>query len=169
MPLRPPPPNPTTLNKCMHLPQHPQTPPGVLDFDQTRAGSPVRARHRICFHSALVSRYSSVEMRCSHAEKRERERDMRKRSVTVVTGILECQEGYPDGELGNPAEDGEEAGLKRKAVSQGETEGEVDGEEDEEAPHSCAGCRQVFESLNDLNEHKINQCQLTVSSELKRS
>ncbi|KAG9328660.1 hypothetical protein JZ751_011551, partial [Albula glossodonta] len=68
----------------------------------------------------------------------------------------------PDGELGNPAEDGEEAGLKRKAVSQGETEGEVDGEEDEEAPHSCAGCRQVFESLNDLNEHKINQCQLTV-------
>ncbi|KAI1901320.1 hypothetical protein AGOR_G00033090 [Albula goreensis] len=67
----------------------------------------------------------------------------------------------PDGELGNPAEDGEEAGLKRKAVSQGETEGEVDGEEDEEAPHSCGGCRQVFESLSDLNEHKINQCQLT--------
>ena len=41
-------------------------------------------------------------------------------------------------------------------------EGEEGEEEDEEpALHSCDSCRQVFESLSDLTEHKINQCQLT--------
>ncbi|KAJ8395969.1 hypothetical protein AAFF_G00026770 [Aldrovandia affinis] len=64
----------------------------------------------------------------------------------------------PDGELGNPVEDGEEADLKKKLVSLEEGE---EGDEDKETLHSCGGCRQVFESLNDLTEHKINQCQLT--------
>ena len=27
--------------------------------------------------------------------------------------------------------------------------------------HSCDSCLQVFESLSDITEHKINQCQLT--------
>ncbi|XP_061112208.1 zinc finger protein 521-like isoform X2 [Conger conger] len=63
----------------------------------------------------------------------------------------------PEAELGIPAEDGEEADLKRKLVSVEEGE---EGE-DSETLHSCGGCRQVFESLRDLTEHKINQCQLT--------
>ncbi|KAG8133539.1 hypothetical protein E2320_011302 [Naja naja] len=32
---------------------------------------------------------------------------------------------------------------------------------EEEAVHSCDSCLQVFESLSDITEHKINQCQLT--------
>lgn len=37
-----------------------------------------------------------------------------------------------------------------------------EGEElEEEAVHSCDSCLQVFESLSDITEHKINQCQLT--------
>ncbi|KQK75587.1 hypothetical protein AAES_145416 [Amazona aestiva] len=36
-----------------------------------------------------------------------------------------------------------------------------EGEElEEEAVHSCDSCLQVFESLSDITEHKINQCQL---------
>ncbi|XP_036375431.1 zinc finger protein 521-like [Megalops cyprinoides] len=70
----------------------------------------------------------------------------------------------PDGELGKPVEDGEEPDLKRKPVSPGEEE---EDEEDEEALHSCGSCRQVFESLSDLTEHKINQCQLTDGADLE--
>ncbi|KAJ8395007.1 hypothetical protein AAFF_G00039580 [Aldrovandia affinis] len=62
----------------------------------------------------------------------------------------------PDTKLGKAAEDGEEGGLKKRLVSLEEGE---DGEE--QALHSCDGCLQVFESLSDLTEHKINQCQLT--------
>ncbi|XP_005990800.1 zinc finger protein 521 isoform X2 [Latimeria chalumnae] len=43
-----------------------------------------------------------------------------------------------------------------------------EGEElEEEALHSCDSCLQVFESLSDLTEHKINQCQLTDSADVE--
>ncbi|XP_035270767.1 zinc finger protein 521-like isoform X3 [Anguilla anguilla] len=67
----------------------------------------------------------------------------------------------PDSKLGKAAEDGEE-GLKKRLVSLEERE---DGEE--EALHSCDGCLQVFESLSDLTEHKINQCQLTDGADIE--
>ncbi|XP_029102124.1 zinc finger protein 521-like isoform X1 [Scleropages formosus] len=69
-----------------------------------------------------------------------------------------------DGKLGRPAEDGEEGGLKSGPVPLEEREEE---EADEEALHSCDGCLQVFESLSDLTEHKINQCQLTDGADIE--
>ncbi|XP_062386198.1 zinc finger protein 521 isoform X3 [Sardina pilchardus] len=64
------------------------------------------------------------------------------------------------------AEDAEDGRLRKRRLSpeQGE-EGEED--DDEAALHSCDGCRQVFESLSDLTEHKINQCQLTDGADLE--
>ncbi|KAK1796887.1 hypothetical protein P4O66_000970 [Electrophorus voltai] len=61
-----------------------------------------------------------------------------------------------------PCEDAEDAGLRRRRGSPEEGD---DGEEDEEE-HSCRACRQVFDSLSDLAQHKINQCQLTASWEV---
>ncbi|CAL8315949.1 unnamed protein product, partial [Gadus morhua 'NCC'] len=59
-------------------------------------------------------------------------------------------------------DDGEDGGRVRKRRHLSPEEGEEGEEEDEEpALHSCDSCRQVFESLSDLTEHKINQCQLT--------
>ncbi|KAJ1191248.1 hypothetical protein NDU88_000564, partial [Pleurodeles waltl] len=50
-------------------------------------------------------------------------------------------------------EDGEETDCKRRPE---------EGEElEEETVHSCDSCLQVFESLSDITEHKINQCHLT--------
>ncbi|RXM35232.1 Zinc finger protein 521 [Acipenser ruthenus] len=63
---------------------------------------------------------------------------------------------YPNCKLGKRAEDGEEGDLKKRLISLEEGE-----EIEDEALHSCDSCLQVFESLSDLTEHKINQCQLT--------
>lgn len=66
----------------------------------------------------------------------------------------------PECALERPAEDGETGCLRKRLISP--EEGDEGEEEDEEpALHSCDSCRQVFESLSDLTEHKINQCQLT--------
>ncbi|KAM7379378.1 hypothetical protein PAMP_004936 [Pampus punctatissimus] len=66
----------------------------------------------------------------------------------------------PECALERAAEDGETRRLRKRLLSP--EEGEEGEEEDEEpALHSCDSCRQVFESLSDLTEHKINQCQLT--------
>lgn len=55
--------------------------------------------------------------------------------------------------LEDKAEDGELIDCKKRPE---------EGEElEEEAVHSCDSCLQVFESLSDITEHKINQCQLT--------
>ncbi|KAI4905527.1 hypothetical protein NFI96_000704 [Prochilodus magdalenae] len=56
------------------------------------------------------------------------------------------------------SEDAEDGRLRRRRCSP--EEGDEAEEEDEE--HSCRACRQVFDSLSDLTQHKINQCQLTV-------
>ncbi|XP_066575665.1 zinc finger protein 521 isoform X2 [Amia ocellicauda] len=62
----------------------------------------------------------------------------------------------PDCKLGKNGEDGEASDLKKRLISLEEGE-----EIEEDALHSCDSCLQVFESLSDLTEHKINQCQLT--------
>ncbi|KAK2517945.1 hypothetical protein Q9233_012866 [Columba guinea] len=59
----------------------------------------------------------------------------------------------PNCALEDKAEDGEVLDCKKRP-----DEGE---ELEEEAVHSCDSCLQVFESLSDITEHKINQCQLT--------
>nr|XP_015209320.1 PREDICTED: zinc finger protein 521 isoform X2 [Lepisosteus oculatus] len=68
----------------------------------------------------------------------------------------------PDCKLGRKAEDGEGGDLKKRLVSLEEGE-----EIEEEALHSCDSCLQVFESLSDLTEHKINQCQLTDGADVE--
>jgi len=71
-----------------------------------------------------------------------------------------CGSADPECALERAAEDGETGRLRKRLLSPEEAE---EGEEDDEEPalHSCDSCRQVFESLSDLTEHKINQCQLT--------
>ncbi|KAJ7426508.1 hypothetical protein WISP_15135 [Willisornis vidua] len=64
----------------------------------------------------------------------------------------------PNCKLEDKAEDGDVLDCKKRP-----DEGE---ELEEEAVHSCDSCLQVFESLSDITEHKINQCQLTVSIEV---
>lgn len=59
----------------------------------------------------------------------------------------------PNCKLEDKAEDGDVLDCKKRP-----DEGE---ELEEEAVHSCDSCLQVFESLSDITEHKINQCQLT--------
>ncbi|KAK2822444.1 hypothetical protein Q5P01_022509 [Channa striata] len=72
----------------------------------------------------------------------------------------------PECALERAAEDGETGRLRKRLLSP--EEGEEGEEEDEEpALHSCDSCRQVFESLSDLTEHKINQCQLTDAVDLE--
>ncbi|XP_039610636.1 zinc finger protein 521 isoform X6 [Polypterus senegalus] len=61
-----------------------------------------------------------------------------------------------DSKLGKKVEDGEPGDLKKQLAALEEGE-----EIEEEALHSCDSCLQVFESVSDLTEHKINQCQLT--------
>ncbi|KAI2586387.1 ZNF521 isoform 9, partial [Pan troglodytes] len=59
----------------------------------------------------------------------------------------------PNCKLEDKTEDGEALDCKKRPE---------DGEElEDEAVHSCDSCLQVFESLSDITEHKINQCQLT--------
>ncbi|KFP30071.1 Zinc finger protein 521, partial [Colius striatus] len=59
----------------------------------------------------------------------------------------------PNCKLEDKTEDGEVLDCKKRT-----DEGE---ELEEEVVHSCDSCLQVFESLSDITEHKINQCQLT--------
>lgn len=59
----------------------------------------------------------------------------------------------PNCQLEDKVEDGEVLDCKKRP-----DEGE---ELEEEVVHSCDSCLQVFESLSDITEHKINQCQLT--------
>lgn len=74
--------------------------------------------------------------------------------------VISCGSADPECALERAAEDGETGRLRKRLISP--EEGEEGEEEDEEpALHSCDSCRQVFESLSDLTEHKINQCQLT--------
>ncbi|XP_037313069.2 zinc finger protein 521-like isoform X2 [Pungitius pungitius] len=72
----------------------------------------------------------------------------------------------PECALERAAEDGGTGRLRKRLLSPEEAE---EGEEDDEEPalHSCDSCRQVFESLSDLTEHKINQCQLTDGVDLE--
>ncbi|XP_028832373.1 zinc finger protein 521-like isoform X3 [Denticeps clupeoides] len=62
------------------------------------------------------------------------------------------------------AEDEEGLGLRKRQRSPAVGE---DEEEEESGLHSCRSCRQVFESLSDLTEHKINHCQLTDAGDLE--
>lgn len=59
----------------------------------------------------------------------------------------------PNCKLEDKTEDGEALDCKKRPE---------DGEDlEDEVVHSCDSCLQVFESLSDITEHKINQCQLT--------
>lgn len=59
----------------------------------------------------------------------------------------------PNCKLEDKTEDGEAIDCKKRPE---------DGEDlEDEVVHSCDSCLQVFESLSDITEHKINQCQLT--------
>ncbi|TNN55034.1 Zinc finger protein 521 [Liparis tanakae] len=80
--------------------------------------------------------------------------------LTCVALSFPCASADPECALERPAEDAETGRLRKRLLSPEEAE---EGEEDDEEPalHSCDSCRQVFESLSDLTEHKINQCQLT--------
>ncbi|KAM8839661.1 zinc finger protein 521-like isoform 2-T2 [Synchiropus picturatus] len=72
----------------------------------------------------------------------------------------------PESALERAAEDGDTRRLRKRLLSP--EEGEEGEEEDEEpALHSCDSCQQVFESLSDLTEHKINQCQLTDGADIE--
>ncbi|OBS80330.1 hypothetical protein A6R68_21468, partial [Neotoma lepida] len=69
---------------------------------------------------------------------------------------------HPNCKLEDKTEDGEAIDCKKRPE---------DGEElEDEAVHSCDSCLQVFESLSDITEHKIHQCQLTAvpSGEIDR-
>nr|XP_033789724.1 zinc finger protein 521 isoform X4 [Geotrypetes seraphini] len=65
----------------------------------------------------------------------------------------------PNCKLDDKAEDGEATDCKKRQEEGDELE--------EEAVHSCDSCLQVFESLSDITEHKINQCQLTDGVDLE--
>ncbi|MEQ2235909.1 hypothetical protein ILYODFUR_007029 [Ilyodon furcidens] len=97
-----------------------------------------------------------------------RRKQAKPRSLKVEDNVTEDQHSPgqtaipsdPECALERVAEDGEAGHLRKRLLSL--EEGEEGEEEDEEpALHSCDSCRQVFESLSDLTEHKINQCQLT--------
>ncbi|CDQ69400.1 unnamed protein product [Oncorhynchus mykiss] len=74
---------------------------------------------------------------------------------TAIPSDPECalESGLEDGEA-----QARSRRLRKRLLSPEEGEEE---EEEEAALHSCDSCQQVFESLSDLTEHKINQCQLT--------
>ncbi|KYO48284.1 zinc finger protein 521 isoform C [Alligator mississippiensis] len=91
-----------------------------------------------------------------------RRKQAKPRSLKVEENETEDQQGGvgqtaaqtdPNCKLEDKAEDGEVIDCKKRP-----DEGE---ELEEEAVHSCDSCLQVFESLSDITEHKINQCQLT--------
>ncbi|XP_067833905.1 zinc finger protein 521-like isoform X3 [Heptranchias perlo] len=60
-------------------------------------------------------------------------------------------------QFGREGEDGRVTRQEKKQPGQKQEDEELD----EESLHSCDSCLQVFDSLTDLTEHKINQCQLT--------
>ncbi|XP_056912036.1 zinc finger protein 521 isoform X3 [Takifugu flavidus] len=103
-----------------------------------------------------------------------RRKQAKPRSLKVEDNVTEDQHSPgqtaipsdPECTLERAAEDGETGRLRKRLLSP--EEGEEGEEEDEEpALHSCDSCRQVFESLSDLTEHKINQCQLTDGADLE--
>ncbi|XP_040924205.1 zinc finger protein 521-like isoform X4 [Betta splendens] len=103
-----------------------------------------------------------------------RRKQAKPRSLKVEDNVTEDQHSPgqtaipsdPECALERAAEDGETGRLRKRLLSP--EEGEEGEEEDEEpALHSCDSCRQVFESLSDLTEHKINQCQLTDAADLE--
>ncbi|XP_058478742.1 zinc finger protein 521 isoform X3 [Solea solea] len=103
-----------------------------------------------------------------------RRKQAKPRSLKVEDNVTEDQHSPgqtaipsdPESALERAAEDGETGRLSKRLLSP--EEGEEGEEEDEEsALHSCDSCRQVFESLSDLTEHKINQCQLTDGADLE--
>ncbi|KAM8850810.1 zinc finger protein 521 isoform 4-T4 [Spinachia spinachia] len=103
-----------------------------------------------------------------------RRKQAKPRSLKVEDNVTEDQlsagqtaiPSDPECALERAAEDGETGRLRKRPLSPEEAE---EGEEDDEEPalHSCDSCRQVFESLSDLTEHKINQCQLTDGVDLE--
>ncbi|XP_068459230.1 zinc finger protein 521 isoform X3 [Clinocottus analis] len=103
-----------------------------------------------------------------------RRKQAKPRSLKVEDNVTEDQHSPgqtaipsdPECALERAAEDGETGRLRKRLLSPEEAE---EGEEDDEEPalHSCDSCRQVFESLSDLTEHKINQCQLTDGVDLE--
>ncbi|KAI4810138.1 hypothetical protein KUCAC02_018985 [Chaenocephalus aceratus] len=103
-----------------------------------------------------------------------RRKQAKPRSLKVEDNVTEDQQSPgqtaipsdPECALERAAEDGETGRLRKRLLSPEEGE---EGEEDDEEPalHSCDSCRQVFESLSDLTEHKINQCQLTDGADLE--
>ncbi|XP_037313073.2 zinc finger protein 521-like isoform X5 [Pungitius pungitius] len=103
-----------------------------------------------------------------------RRKQAKPRSLKVEDNVTEDQHSPgqtaipsdPECALERAAEDGGTGRLRKRLLSPEEAE---EGEEDDEEPalHSCDSCRQVFESLSDLTEHKINQCQLTDGVDLE--
>uniref|UniRef100_A0A803JC63 Zinc finger protein 521 n=1 Tax=Xenopus tropicalis TaxID=8364 RepID=A0A803JC63_XENTR len=65
----------------------------------------------------------------------------------------------PNCKLEDKSEDGESTDCKKRQEEGDELE--------EEAVHSCDSCLQVFESLSDITEHKISQCQLTDGADVE--
>ncbi|KAM9427753.1 zinc finger protein 521-like isoform 3-T3 [Salvelinus alpinus] len=107
-----------------------------------------------------------------------RRKQAKPRSLKVEDNVTEEQHSPgqsaipsdPECSLERELEDGEaEAGSRRLRKRLLSPEEGKEGEEDDEeaALHSCDSCRQVFESLSDLTEHKINQCQLTDGVDLE--
>ncbi|XP_033959749.1 zinc finger protein 521-like isoform X4 [Pseudochaenichthys georgianus] len=104
-----------------------------------------------------------------------RRKQAKPRSLKVEDNVTEDQQSPgqtaipsdPECALERAAEDGETGRLRKRLLSP--EEGEEGEEDDDEEPalHSCDSCRQVFESLSDLTEHKINQCQLTDGADLE--
>ncbi|XP_048113963.1 zinc finger protein 521 isoform X1 [Alosa alosa] len=103
-----------------------------------------------------------------------RRKQAKPRSLKVEDNVTEDQltpgqaavASDPDFGPEGVVEDAEDGRLRKRRLSP--EQGEEGEEEDDEAVlHSCGGCRQVFESLSDLTEHKINQCQLTDGADLE--
>ncbi|XP_056377728.1 zinc finger protein 521 isoform X2 [Hyla sarda] len=65
----------------------------------------------------------------------------------------------PNCKLDDKSEDGEATDCKKRQEEGDELE--------EEGAHSCDSCLQVFESLSDITEHKISQCQLTDGADVE--
>ncbi|XP_046884494.1 zinc finger protein 521-like isoform X1 [Hypomesus transpacificus] len=99
-----------------------------------------------------MSRRKQAKPRSLKAEDNVTE-DQHSSGPTAIPSDSECA-------LERATEDGEPRRLRKRLLSPEEGE-EGEEEDDEPALHSCDSCRQVFESLSDLTEHKINQCQLT--------
>ncbi|XP_061776287.1 zinc finger protein 521 isoform X3 [Nerophis ophidion] len=106
-----------------------------------------------------------------------RRKQAKPRSLKVEDNVTAEEQQHSPGQTAIPSdpecaperasEDAASGRLRKKRLLSPE-EGEEGEEEDEEpALHSCDSCQQVFESLSDLTEHKINQCQLTDGGDIE--